>query len=243
MYEDFKKQNPNLQLSYEYFRLNMRKLTKKRTIKTGAADCRLDNIPSVLADRIFYKINYLNTYSVDEKPFNIRNLGINSAIVPKNFTGAIYKPVHNLKFIKPIYLIACITYKGIVFFALSNEPFTTISFNGFIEKLVGALPTHSQNSFLILDNAKFHQILPEIKDSMNQKNIFPSYTAPSTCFFDPIEEVFSIIQKRFTQLYHQKVIETGKYIPLNANSFKELVIEAVQSSNRDYTEIFRHAVL
>ncbi|OHS95448.1 hypothetical protein TRFO_38484 [Tritrichomonas foetus] len=186
LYHDFHQEYPHVQISNEYFRKVMRKLTKRRTIQTGAADCRLSDIPSVLTDRIIHKICYRNCYSIDEKPFNIKKLHVNSAVVPNNYKGQIYNPIHKLKNLRPVYLIACNSFHSIVLLVLSNEPYNICSLNGLISALVDMFPSHSPNVFFLIDNAKFHQVDDENKELTSLKNISISYTAPSTCFFDPI---------------------------------------------------------
>lgn len=243
LYAEFINIYPDCSVSYRQFVRISSQITKKKTIKTGAAECRISDIPTVIADRIYFGIRHNNVYSIDEKPFIPKKFSVNSVIVPKNYNSQVYKAIHNLKNLSPIYLIMATTYKGITLYALSDLPFSTISFNGFLLKLSSVLPIHHERCFVLIDNASFHDIDENVKESLMEKNLSITHTAPSTCFFDPIEEVFSIINKQFLELYYKRIQETKKIVPLNKESFKELIILAIQNSNRNFISIFHHAVL
>ena len=143
----------------------------------------------------------------------------------------------------PIYLIACVCVRGLVLFALSDEPFTTRAFNAFLLRVTEVLPRDGQRRFLLIDNATIHAIEDVVEEELAKRVIGVTHTPPSGCFFDPIEEFFAIVHQYFLRKY-EVAATTGNALVLNRARVRQLIISAVQEAGeRDLSKIFARAGL
>jgi hypothetical protein len=231
LWQEFIAKRGNRKISYEHFRRLSKMATKTKTIRTGAADCNCDDIPGIFVARAIFGITADNVLAIDEKPFVLRKLTPSKVMVLKEHTGKVYKPVFKSLNMKPFYLIACIRATGLVLFALSNDPYNTLSFNAFMTKLT-ELVYPDESRFVLLDNASFHGLFEDTKLALGRQRLNITHTAPSTCFLDPIEEFFAIVQHRFIERLYKKIAQNGKLTPVSREGVKEMIVEAVHYGNR-----------
>jgi hypothetical protein len=111
-------------------------------------------------------------------------------------------------------------------FALNNDPYVTMSFNAFTIKLA-EVANPEQESFALMDNASFHHLYEITKEALAAKKLNVTRTAPSTCFLDPIEEYFAIVQQLFQKKLYTKIVRNGKLVPVSRQQVKGMIIASV----------------
>ncbi|OHS95745.1 hypothetical protein TRFO_13709 [Tritrichomonas foetus] len=243
LYQQFLEMHHDVTISYSYFCEVAKTVTSKRTIRTGAADCNIKKLSAILIERSILKINYKNTFSIDEKPFIPKKFNLKSMYVPKNYKGGIYKPIFHSCNLPPLYIIVMINRYGIISYATSYEPFNTLTFNCFLMNNIELFGRNSERKYFLFDNATFHKLMDETKDLAATKNISFTYTSPNSCFLDPIEEVFSIINEIFIKKYYAKILNEKKIAPLNKETMKQMICESIEEASRNFTIFYHRACL
>jgi hypothetical protein len=235
-------------VSESYFRTVVAREITERTVRTGAMDMIPRTLAQVLAERAFYRILARNTIAIDEKPIKMANYAPHSIFIEKEAArrhGPTYKPIHKARTGGPVYLLSAVGVSGVVAYALSDEPYTTESFNAFVLVVCSRLPPPDDRDFwwLLLDNASFHGILDVVRPVLGRAKIGITFTAPSTCFLNPCEEHFAQVDSKFRQLVDREIIEHEQYV-LPRRRMHELIIEAVELvAHRDNSAIVHRAAL
>jgi hypothetical protein len=230
-------------ISQSYFNKLTKAFTKIRTRKTGGADCILEEIPQVLWERAFFGMHLDNVISVDEKPWVPGNLTTRNVIVSKDDPpGPIFCPVHRALSMKPFYMISALTSHGLLVFELLDEPVNITSFNAFLIQIAAIVPRDGVRRFICLDNASFHKIDVAIHDVLAEANLAVTFTAPCTCFLNPIEEHFSEAQQGFQRRIFDLCLTTGRVVPFDRAECRQMIIDSTLEAGRhDQTPLFLRA--
>jgi hypothetical protein len=209
-------------------------------IRSGAADCEIEHIPSVITERVFYHIGAWNTIAIDEKPMNMKKFAPNSyRILKRSKHGPVYKPIFKMMKQSHFYLVGAITCHGLLLFAISDVPYNTDSFNQFLINVTRSIPPDGVQRWLLIDNALFHAIDPVVQEILCDMKIGVTHTAPSTCFFDPIEEFFGELHAVFLRRYEKYVLMTGRIVPLTREEIRQLIVQCVlDAGNHDMSKIY-----
>jgi hypothetical protein len=234
-----------LDVSQAYFDRVTRECASKRVIKTGAADCKPEQIPAVIADRACFGIDAGNVVPCDEKPINMKAYIARTIIMNKTSPKRpVYRPLFKILKTSPIYIVCAITLAGVLCCALNDDPYNTLTFNAFLVHLVSAIHRDGTRRWLLLDNASFHGISEVVKEMMGAVGLGVTFTAPSTCFLNPIEEFFGLVHAIFKRRYDHEVIDTGRFVPLNRQQIKRMIWESIEEAGtHGLSDYFVRAVL
>jgi hypothetical protein len=232
-------------ISNSWFRKLSHVFATERTIRTGAADCHLADLPEIFVERAFYRIVAQNTIAVDEKPWLLRKIAPKSFLVGKDVAiGPIYKPLHTMLKGSPVYMICAVAVSGVLLYALSDVPFVIDTFNAFLLRLIELIPRDRQRRWLLVDNASFHAIDEMVAEELGQASMGVTHTAPSTCCLDPIEEFFAHCVQIMQRRYEIAVVQTGHFVPVNRAQFKDMIKASVDEAGAaDLTPLFARAGL
>jgi transposase len=102
---------------------------------------------------------------------------------------------------------ACITNKGKIYYTIQNGSFNKQSFFTFFKSL--NLP---ENSIILLDNVRFHHC-KIIYQYAKTKNWILLFTPPYSPWFNPIENIFSVVKNYFRK--HKSIHDSFKIITKN----------------------------
>jgi hypothetical protein len=232
----------HLIVSYSYFCRCVDRLTAQKTVRTGAADMDLRNLPEVVMERAFYGISWHNTWVIDEKPFVLRKSAPHSYYIAKDAPlGPLYRPLYKMLKGGPVYLIAVVCVRGLVCYHLSDSPFNSRSFSAFCKRMVEYVPRDGKRRWLLMDNASFHNLDEFTWQDFVEAKVGVTHTPPSGCFMSPIEEWFGMVSARFTKMYHAAVISEHKYV-LTRSKVVELVHAAVMACGcHDLSKLYARA--
>ena len=133
-----------------------------------------DDITIASIDEIGFssKINPLFSWSTKGKP---NYINITTPLKDRNNTS----------------VCACITNKNKLYYSIQNNSFNKNSFLVFLKTL--ELPT---NSIILLDNVRFHHS-KMVYEYANTKNWILIFTPPYSPWFNPIENIFSVVKNYF----------------------------------------------
>ena len=241
LHQLFLKEN-KIKISYSFFVKLSKKYSKVQTVRTGAAEVKLEHIAATITNRVCNGINLYNTIAIDEKPFIPKSYLVRSARVSKDRKGPLYQSMlYGIK-MEPLYLIAAINMKGIVSYRIHSKPITTEDFEAFLIH-VSYVARRNIQQFLLYDNASFHAVDSFVEDALKENNFKITKTPPSGCFCDPIEKFFSIVDTKFKDALYEAVIATGSYSPLTRKELHDLINDCVYESNENFTSQFMRALL
>lgn len=233
---------PQARCSYSQFTRYSKRMTSVHTIRTGGTEVDLIKLSNVLVSRAFLGVHIWNVISIDEKPVIVKNYMVNSVRVLKGKKGPIYKSMmYGIK-MKSFYIIAAVSYKGLISYGILDHPVTKKDFEEFIAH-VAMQNSKEETQFLLYDNATFHNICDECSDILNDNHFEVTKTAPSSCFLDPIEEFFAIFDYNFKTKYQKAVIETGLMNPLSRTEIKRIINNSLIDSNTSLIGQFTRACI
>ena len=131
LHQLFMKEN-KIEISYSYFVKLSNKYSKVQTIRTNAAEVKLEDILAIVTHRVCNGINLFNTIAIDEIPLIPKSYLVYSVRVSKNSKGTLYKSMlYGIK-MEPLNLIAAINMNGIVSYTIHSKPLTTEDFEAFL---------------------------------------------------------------------------------------------------------------
>jgi hypothetical protein len=188
-------------------------------------------------------MNTVNVIAVDEKPWVVGKFAMRHVVVLKDDpTGPIFCPVHRALNMKPFYMISAITAYGVLAFDLLDEPLNITSFNAFLVHVARHVPRDGVRRFICMDNASFHKVDRAIHDILADANLAITYTAPSTCFLNPIEEHFAEAQQGFQRRMEELCLISDRVVPFSREEYRQLIIESVlEAGCHDQTNLFLRA--
>ena len=231
----------NVKISRSWFNELAKEFTHIKTVNTGAAEVKLSDVADLIVCRTLNRICVSNVWALDEKIFNPKQFVVKSVRVYKGYKGQVYKTLYSYLKTNPIYLLCCCAFDGIVGWIIQDTPIIAIRFNSFVVNL--AKLNNRSDRWLLFDNASIHEIDPTIHEILKEYHCNISYTAPCSCFTNPIEEVFSVIASNFLSKFHDILLKEGfngvarqKVIDLIVDSIKEV-------QERDFTHLFIRAGL
>lgn len=122
-----------------------------------------------------------------------------------------------------------ISSSSILHYAIQQKSFTTSTFKGFLEALLPRLSPRVK--YILMDNIPFHHNY-QIKQLLSSKGITPLFIPPYSPQFNPIEEVFSVLKRRFRKLYG-----------VERKSFADAVHASARDISKSYNPIgnYNHA--
>lgn len=100
---------------------------------------------------------------------------------------------------------------GIVSYNHQSKPFNTETFYRYIQMLLPCLPQHVK--VLLMDNVAFHKS-KKLRELVEENNLQILFIPPYSPRCNPIEEVFSLIKRRYR--------ETNPTLPLDKNVFESI---------------------
>ncbi len=159
------------------------------------------------------KYNIKNIVSIDEIGFSSRVRPLKAWYKKSHINYIKYKP--NVNSINKS-VCSCITSNGNISYKIQNNPYTKITFLDFLKTL--NLP---KNTIILLDNVSFHHS-KIIKNYALSKHWNLLYIPPYSPWFNPIENVFSVIKNHYRK---------NKDIDLAFKNIKsEIIINCINSS-------------
>jgi transposase len=159
------------------------------------------------------KYNIKNIVSIDEVGFSSRVRPLKAWYKKSHINYIKYKP--NINSINKS-VCSCITSNGNISYKIQNNPYTKITFLDFLKTL--NLP---KNTIILLDNVSFHHS-KIIKNYALSKQWNLLYIPPYSPWFNPIENVFSVIKNHYRK---------NKDIDLAFKNIKsEIIINCINSS-------------
>jgi len=126
--------------------------------------------------------------SLDEVGFSSRVRPLKAWYKKSKINYIKYKP--NVNSINKS-VCSCVTSKGNIIFNIQNKPYTKITFLNFLKTL-----NFSENTIILLDNVSFHHS-KIIKNYDIDKKWNLMYIPPYSPWFNPIENVFSVIKNHY----------------------------------------------
>lgn len=231
----FEEEN-NCQISKSWFNQLANEYSETRTVRTGAAEVRNHDICMLHLSRAFHRVSISNVWAIDEKIFHPKRFILKSVRVSRGYHGPIYKTLFSNLKLQPFYLLCAVGYNGIVGWILEEEPIETTRFSGFLVNI--ARMNKRKDRWLVFDNATFHKATEIVHPELEKHNCSISFTAPCSCFTNPIEEVFALMSFVFLELYHDRILRNGlKNIP--RREIRGLIEQAVQRiSGRSFLGFF-----
>jgi transposase len=94
--------------------------------------------------------------------------------------------------------LMAISSSHVVHYVLQDVAYNADTFLNFLEALVPKL--HPRVKYILMDNLSFHHN-KRVKDFLVSRKLQPLYIPPYSPQFNPIEEVFSQLKRRFQRLY------------------------------------------
>jgi len=101
-------------------------------------------------------------------------------------------------------LVMAISSKHVISFHYQDKPYNSESFYNYIESLIHLVPTTTK-AFL-MDNVSFHKT-KKLKELVESKGFSLLFIPPYSPRCNPIEEVFSILKRRYRTLDHQQPLQ------------------------------------
>ena len=118
--------------------------------------------------------------------------------------------------------VFCIDDRHIIHYASSMKAFSTTTFSSFFEDLIKN-KLHERHKTIIMDNIAFHKS-ERVKAIAHKHKRNIIFIPPYSPFCNPIEEVFSIMKRRFYNSYMQ--------------NFETRIIDAIENSLIYSTKVF-----
>lgn len=244
-YQEFMKTS-QLQPSYSQFQRVCKKETNIQNIKTGGVYAVTSEVISCLYCRSKYGINRFNTIAIDEKPFNFKKYAKVKVRKWKKVRGLI--PANQVKntqcktTINPIYALCAISINGIESLHLESQPYNITSFNEFLNDLEKKINFESENHFIIIDNASFHQIDEDIERRFMKKGYYFIRNPPRACFLNPIEEFFGDTHQKLKSLIRERNLIDQK---MTNDSFKMSIIDAFTNAaaSCNFEKLYKNSLL
>ena len=180
--------------SYELIRCVIKNKMKFSYKKTKYAYYIDQNILKQKTDA--FKTQFKAKYNINSPIYFIDEVGFSSKQLPlyswsKKGVKTYVSTKLNNKTKKNKSVCACISFNGQIKYSIQNTPYETNTFLEFIKSL-----NLRPNSILIMDNARFHHA-KYIKSYCEQRKLILIYTPPYSPWFNPIENVFSVIKHHY----------------------------------------------
>ena len=232
--------------SYSQFVKVCRKETKIQNVKTGGVYASSYDVISCLYCRAKYGVTAENTIAVDEKPFNFKKYAKTKVRKWKDIRGLV--PANKVKntqcktLINPQYALCAISLNGVESLRIEQEPYNTDSFNLYLNDLKGKIEYSDQRHFLLIDNATFHKIDPDIEERLYHKNYHFIRNPPRACFLNPIEEFFGDTHQKLKSIIRKRNINGER---MTNQCFKESIIQAFSQSAAtcNFVKLYKNALL
>lgn len=144
-----------------------------------------------------FKNQYVNNLiiSIDEVGFNTRFNPIYGWSLKGQKIRCLYK-LDTGKNFKNKSVCCCITSQGELIYEIKNCAYNNILFLDFLKKL-----NYPENTIILLDNVRFHHSI-NIKEYINLRGWIPFYTPPYSPWFNPIENVFSMVKHNYRKTHN-----------------------------------------
>ena len=159
---------------YKHYLNEQLLLTKTKIFKTQFRDNFNESISIFYVDEVGFSSNQLPLYSWSKKGVKTY---ISSKIDTKNR--------------KNKSVCSCISNKGEIKYSIRDKPYEKLSFIEFLKSL--QMKTFS---ILVMDNVSFHHS-KDVRDYCENQNLILIFTPPYSPWFNPIENVFSMIKHHY----------------------------------------------
>lgn len=216
-------------VSKSWLRVALRKarVSRRRFTHVKTSGSTLDTEPKVMAFKsLIQTIPLEQIVCVDETGF----LNRGNSIYGYFPMGKCPKVIHN-RSRERLSCAMAISSSRVLHASIQQTPFNTSTYQGFLQTLLPLLPQHVK--YILMDNVSFHHSY-QIKQLITSKGLSPLFIPPYSPQFNPIEEVFSILKRRFRKLYCVNQMPFGNAV--NA-SIRDISSNYITSNN--YSHAFR----